>query len=167
MFKKNLIFDPKKNFIGVLFNLVDFWSEKCLFVSKQAQQSQLRLSRASTYEWVSKSSEYTKVTSNDFVGSICMQTNIFTLKVDQIFDDPKESLHGVQNYHFWEMNPGYPTLWVWCRKIVETSQNMQNIAVFRLIFGFKVPLPNTYEKWQICPLFLSGPNTHEWVSKSP
>ena len=38
-----------------------------------------------------------------------MQTNIFTPKVDQIFDDPKESLLVVKNYHFWEMTPGYPT----------------------------------------------------------
>ena len=44
---------------------------------------------------------------------------------------------------------------------------MQNIAVFRLIFGFLVPRPNTYEKWQICPLFVSRPNTYELVSKSP
>ena len=28
-----------------------------------------------------------------------MQTNISTPKVDQIFDDPKESLLGVKNYH--------------------------------------------------------------------
>ena len=28
-----------------------------------------------------------------------MQTNIFTPKVDQIFDDPKESLLRVKNYH--------------------------------------------------------------------
>ena len=41
-----------------------------------------------------------------------MQTNIFTPKVDQIFDDPKESLLVVKNYNFWEMTPGYPTLWV-------------------------------------------------------
>ena len=38
-----------------------------------------------------------------------MQTNIFTPKVDQIFDAPKESLLGVKNYHVWEMTPGYPT----------------------------------------------------------
>ena len=56
-----------------------------------------------------------------------MQTNIFTPKVDQIVDDPKESLLVVKNYHFWEMTPGYPTLWVW------NFQNMQNIAVFRKV----------------------------------
>ena len=33
-FSKNVFFVPKKNFIGVLYNLVDFWSEKCLFASK-------------------------------------------------------------------------------------------------------------------------------------
>ena len=44
---------------------------------------------------------------------------------------------------------------------------MQNIAVFRLIFGFLVPRPNKCEKWQICPLFVSRPNTYELVSKSP
>ena len=38
----------------------------------------------------------TKVAPNDFFGS----TNIFTPKVDQIFDAPKESLLGVKNYHF-------------------------------------------------------------------
>ena len=27
-FSKNVIFDPKKKFFGVLYNLVDFWSEK-------------------------------------------------------------------------------------------------------------------------------------------
>ena len=42
----------------------------------------------------------------------------------------------------------------------------QNVAKFRLIEGLFVPLPNTYEKWQICPLFVSRPNTYEWVSKS-
>ena len=40
-FSKNVIFVPKKNFIGVLYNLVDFWSEKCLFASKQTKKSHL------------------------------------------------------------------------------------------------------------------------------
>ena len=43
----------------------------------------------------------------------------------------------------------------------------QNVAKFRLIKGLLVPLPNTYEQWQLCPLFVSRPNTYEWVSKSP
>ena len=81
----------------------------------------------------------------------CKQT--FSLqKVDQIFDDPKESLLVVKNYHFWEMTPGYPTLWVWCWKIVDTSKTCKIL----LYFG----------KWQICPLLVSRPNTHEWVSES-
>ena len=29
----------------------------------------------------------------------------------------------------------------------------RNVATFRQIEGLLVPLPNTYEKWQICPLF--------------
>ena len=77
---------------------------------------------------------------------------MFTPKVDQIFDDPKESLLVVKNSPFWEMTPGYPTLWVWCRKIVETSKTGKIL----LYFG----------KWQICPLFVSRPNTYEWVSES-
>ena len=81
-----------------------------------------------------------------------MQTKIFTPKVDQIFDDPKESLLVVKNYHFWEMTPGYPTLWVWCWKIVDTSKTCKIL----LYFG----------KWQICPLFVSRPNTYERVSES-
>ena len=81
-----------------------------------------------------------------------MQTNIFTPKVGQIFDDPKESLLVVKNYHFWEMTPGYPTVWVWCWKIVDTSKTCKIL----LYFG----------KWQICPLFVSLPNTYEWVSES-
>ena len=82
-----------------------------------------------------------------------MQTNIFTPEIDQICNDPKESLLGYKNYHFWEMNPGFHTLWVWCRKIVETSRTCKIL----LYFG----------KWQICPLFVSRPNTYEWVSESP
>ena len=82
-----------------------------------------------------------------------MQTNIFTPKVDQIFNDPKESLLGVKNYHFWEMTPGFPTLWVWCRKIVETSKTCKILPYFG--------------KWQKSPLFVSRPNTYEWVSESP
>ena len=58
-----------------------------------------------------------------------MQTNIFTPKVDQIFDDPKESLLVVKNYHFWEMSPGYPTLWVWCRKIIDTSKTCKYCCI--------------------------------------
>ena len=81
-----------------------------------------------------------------------MQTNIFTPKVDQIFNDPKESLLVVKNYHFWEMTPGYPTLWVSCWKIVDTSKTCKIL----LYFG----------KWQICPLFVSRPNTYERVSES-
>ena len=81
-----------------------------------------------------------------------MQTNIFTPKVDQIFDDPKEGLLVVKNYHFWEMTPGYPTLWVWCRKIVETSKTCKILLYLA--------------KWQVCSLFVSLPNTYEWVSVS-
>ena len=50
------------------------------------------------------------------------------------------------------MTLGYPTLWVWCRKIVETSKTCKILLYFR--------------KWQICPLFVSRPNTYEWVSES-
>ena len=82
-----------------------------------------------------------------------MQTNIFTPNVDQMFNDPKESLLGVKNYHFWEMTPDFPILWVWWRKIVETSKTCKIL----LYFG----------KWQICLLFVSRPNTYEWVSESP
>ena len=57
----------------------------------------------------------------------------------------KESVLGVKNHHFWEMTPGFPTLWVWCRKVVETSKTCKIL----LYFG----------KWQICPLFVSRPNT--------
>ena len=53
---------------------------------------------------------------------------------------------------FWEMTPGYPTLWVWCWKIVDTSKTCKIL----LYFG----------KWQIFPLFVSRPNTYEWVSES-
>ena len=81
-----------------------------------------------------------------------MQTSIFTPKVDQIFDDSKESLLVVKNYHFWEMTPGYLTLWVWCWKIVDTSETCKIL----LYFG----------KWQIGPLFVSRPNTYERVSES-
>ena len=68
------------------------------------------------------------------------------------FDDFKESLLVVKNYHFWEMTPCYPTLWVWCWKIVDTSKTCKIL----LYFG----------KWQICPLFVSRSNTYEWVSES-
>ena len=41
-FSRNFFFFvPKKNFIGVLYNLVDFWSEKCLFPSKQTKKYHL------------------------------------------------------------------------------------------------------------------------------
>ena len=70
-----------------------------------------------------------------------MQTNIFTPKVDQIFDAPKESLLGVKNYHFWEMTPGYPTLWIWCRKIVETSKTCKMLLYFGLFWSFKYFCP--------------------------
>ena len=70
-----------------------------------------------------------------------MQTNIFTPKVDQIFDAPKESLLGVKNYHFWEMTPGYPTLWIWCRKIVETSKTRKMLLYFGLFWTFKYLCP--------------------------
>ena len=70
-----------------------------------------------------------------------MQTNIFTPKVDQIFDEPKESLLGVKNYHFWEMTPGYPTLWIWGRKIVETSKTCKMLLYFGLFLAFKYLCP--------------------------
>ena len=71
-----------------------------------------------------------------------MQTNIFiTPKVDQIFDDPKESLLGVKNDHFWEMTPGYPTLWIWCRKIVETSKTCKMLLYFGLFLACKYLCP--------------------------
>ena len=70
-----------------------------------------------------------------------MQTNIFTPKVDQIFDAPKESLLGVKNYHVWEMTPGYPTLWIWCRKIVETSKTCKMLLYFGLFWTFKYLCP--------------------------
>ena len=70
-----------------------------------------------------------------------MQTNIFTPKVDQILDDRKESLLGVKNYHLWEMTPGYPTLWIWCRKIVETSKTCQMLLYFGLFLAFKYLCP--------------------------
>ena len=35
-----------------------------------------------------------------------MQTNIFTPKVDQVFDDPKKVCSGSKKYHLWEMTPG-------------------------------------------------------------
>ena len=70
-----------------------------------------------------------------------MQTNIFTPKVDQICDAPKESLLGVKNYHFWEMTPGYPTLWIWCRKIVETSKTCKMLLYFGLFWTFKYFCP--------------------------
>ena len=70
-----------------------------------------------------------------------MQTNIFTPKVDQIFDAPKEILLGVKNYHFWEMTPGYPTLWIWCRKIVETSKTCKMLLYFGLFWTFKYLCP--------------------------
>ena len=70
-----------------------------------------------------------------------MQTNIFTLKVDEIFDDPKESWLVVKNYHFWEMTPGYPTLWTWCRKIVETSKTCKMLLYFGLFLAFKYLCP--------------------------
>ena len=70
-----------------------------------------------------------------------MQTNIFTPKVDQIFDDPKESLLGVKNYHFWEMTPGYPTLWVWCKKIVENSKTCKMLRYFGLVLVLKYLCP--------------------------
>ena len=59
-----------------------------------------------------------------------MQTNIFTPKVGQTFDDPKESLLVVKYYHFWEMTPGYPTLWVWCWKIVDSSKTCKILLYF-------------------------------------
>ena len=62
-----------------------------------------------------------------------MQTNIFTPKVDQIFDDPKESLLVVKNYHFWEMTPTLPYFMSLMLKNSWYFQNMQNIAVFRKV----------------------------------
>ena len=62
-------------------------------------------------------------------------------KVDQIFDAPKESLLGVKNYHFWEMTLVYPTLWIWCRKIVETSKTCKIILYFGLFWTFKYLCP--------------------------
>ena len=70
-----------------------------------------------------------------------MQTNIFNTTVDHIFDDPKESLLGVKNDHFWEMTPGYPTLWIWCRKIVETSKTCKMLLYFGLFLTFKYLCP--------------------------
>ena len=42
----------------------------------------------------------------------------------------------------------------------------QNVAKFRLTEGLLVPQPSTYEKWQICPLFLSPPNTYEGAQRA-
>ena len=54
---------------------------------------------------------------------------------------PKESLLGVKNYHFWEMTPRYPTLWIWCRKIVETSKACKMFLYFGLFWTFKYLCP--------------------------
>ena len=102
-----------------------------------------------------RASNVQKLPQMTFFGSIKMQTNIFTPKVDQIFNNPNESLlkFKFKIYHFWEMTPVFPTLWVWCRKIIEASKTCKIL----LYFG----------NWQICPLFISRPNTYEWVSESP
>ena len=50
------------------------------------------------------------------------------------------------------MNPGYRALWVWFWKIVDTSKTCKIL----LYFG----------KCPIRPLFVSRPNTYEWVSES-
>ena len=63
-----------------------------------------------------------------------MQTNNFTPKSTKIFKTPKEISLGVKNYHFWEMTPG---LWVWCRKIVETSKTCKILLHFGLFLAFK------------------------------
>ena len=53
---------------------------------------------------------------------------------------PKENCSGSKMIIF-EKWQGYPTSWVWCRKM-GNFQNMKNIAVFRLIFGFLVAQTN-------------------------
>ena len=51
---------------------------------------------------------------------------------------PKEISLGVKTYYFWEMTPG---LWVWCRKIVETSKTCKILLQFRLFLAFKYLCP--------------------------
>ena len=62
-----------------------------------------------------------------------METNIFTPKVDQIFDGPKESLLVVKNYHFLRNDPRLPYFMNLMLKNSWYFQNMQNIAVFRKV----------------------------------
>ena len=99
------------------------------------------LSWPNTYEWNSKSPYVQKLAQMTFLGLLrCKQ--IFSLQKSTKFLMPqKESLLGVKNYHFWEMTPGYPTLWIWCREIIETSKTCKMLLYFALFWSFKYLCP--------------------------
>ena len=54
---------------------------------------------------------------------------------------PQRKFARVKNNHFWEMTPGYPTLWIWCRKIFETSKTCKMFLYFGLFWTFKYLCP--------------------------
>ena len=77
-----------------------------------------------------------------------------TPKIDQIFDDPKQTS---LNYHFWEMTPGYPSLWDWCSKIVETSKTCKILLYFGLFLTFKYLCPIRTKSSKYVHFFYLGP----------
>ena len=62
-----------------------------------------------------------------------MQTNIFTPKVDQIFDDPKRKFARGRKLSFLRNDPRLPFFMSLMLKNSWYFQNMQNIAVFRKV----------------------------------
>ena len=108
-------------------------------------------------EVFSTSAQYVQIVAN--MSTFCISAQYVRMSLNEplmnkscpkwlfwVYLDANKCFQSKSRPNSWEMTPGYPTLWIWCRKIVETSKTCKKVAVFRLILDFQVPLPNIRAK---------------------